>query len=145
MSNGQQPPNSSISGSQWFCNAGYEKAGNECISIFAKNSNGQRTNPPKIDSGGLTAANESDRLNKLESEKRLAKQKASREDELKRQAELKQKRRIARQQKAERLQADAARKMQPAKEGATAKQKQDRPQSVAPISGGLPPLNANGK
>ena len=29
-----QPANSFVSGSEWYCNSGYRKSGNECVSIF---------------------------------------------------------------------------------------------------------------
>ena len=30
-----QPANSYVSGANWFCNSGFKKSGNECVSIFA--------------------------------------------------------------------------------------------------------------
>ena len=30
-----QPANSFVQGSNWYCNSGYQKSGNECVSIFA--------------------------------------------------------------------------------------------------------------
>jgi len=30
-----QPPNSYVSGSNWYCKKGYQKTGNQCVSIFA--------------------------------------------------------------------------------------------------------------
>jgi len=31
-----QPENSYVSGNNWYCHDGYEKSGNQCISIFVK-------------------------------------------------------------------------------------------------------------
>jgi len=31
---GGLPANAFVSGSEWYCNSGYKKQGNECISIF---------------------------------------------------------------------------------------------------------------
>ena len=31
-----QPANSWVHGSNWYCNDGYQKSGNECVSIFAE-------------------------------------------------------------------------------------------------------------
>ena len=45
-----QPANSSVSGSSWFCNSGFKKSGNECVSIFSGKSVGSGStsiaNPP---------------------------------------------------------------------------------------------------
>ena len=44
-----QPPNSYVNGSNWYCNSGYEKSGNQCVSIFTKESkteNNQIQNNP---------------------------------------------------------------------------------------------------
>lgn len=35
-----QPANSYVIGANWYCNSGYEKAGNQCVSIFGGSSNG---------------------------------------------------------------------------------------------------------
>ena len=39
-----QPANSYVSGSNWYCNTGYQKSGNSCVSIFASFPNGQPAN-----------------------------------------------------------------------------------------------------
>jgi len=39
-----QPENSYIRGSNWYCNSGYEKSGQRCVSIFANFPNGQPEN-----------------------------------------------------------------------------------------------------
>ena len=45
-----QPANSYVSGSNWFCSSGFEKSGNECVSIFSGKSVGSAStsiaNPP---------------------------------------------------------------------------------------------------
>ena len=33
-----QPPNSYVSGSNWYCNSGYVKSENSCVSIFDKSN-----------------------------------------------------------------------------------------------------------
>jgi hypothetical protein len=39
-----QPANSFVSGANWYCNSGYEKAGNQCVSIFASTGGRQPAN-----------------------------------------------------------------------------------------------------
>jgi hypothetical protein len=39
-----QPANSWVNGAQWYCNSGYKKAGDRCISIFAKEGVGDSGN-----------------------------------------------------------------------------------------------------
>ena len=45
-----QPANSYVSGSTWGCVSGFQKSGNECVSIFAatKNNSLANTTPPSI-------------------------------------------------------------------------------------------------
>ena len=39
-----QPANSWVHGSSWYCNNGYQKSGNECVSIFGRAANGETAN-----------------------------------------------------------------------------------------------------
>ena len=34
-----QPANSWVNGSNWYCNNGYQKSGNQCVSIFGESTN----------------------------------------------------------------------------------------------------------
>ena len=38
-----QPANSYVSGSNWYCNTGYEKSGNSCVNIFDKTNKSIQT------------------------------------------------------------------------------------------------------
>jgi len=41
-----QPANSWVQGSNWYCNDGYQKSGNECVSIFSGSATGRSANAP---------------------------------------------------------------------------------------------------
>ena len=86
-----QPENSyvpSYAPTEWRCNKGYKKSGNQCVSIFADMAGGQPENETRneLDSTALTAAeNEAERLRQkvvaLEAEKAKQEQRISKEAE----------------------------------------------------------------
>ena len=46
-----QPPNSYVSGSNWYCKKGYQKTGNQCVSIFNSinnTGNNSKINTPSV-------------------------------------------------------------------------------------------------
>ena len=77
---GGQPANSWVSGSKWYCNEGYKKSGNQCVSIFADmggQSNNNNSNQ-KNSNNNINNSASSEENNKAQQAAQLAEQEAER-------------------------------------------------------------------
>lgn len=139
----RQHSNSSVLGSDWYCNKGFEKSGDSCVSIFSNELPNKQSQASQIEGERLAAENDAGQQKQIELEKQLAQQKKNLEEGPKHREELQQKP-AAKQKNSGPVSANSAnRKATAQKENRVVSKQQAIPQPDSPISGGLPPLKKN--